>query len=693
MRIPNISQTGVSGAEQISLGAISSAHQGRTKVYSALTKVVSDYQAKVTKAETGEEYNRLANGFARDTGEAWTSIQDEARLDENGAPNYSQLMDKYNKVHDTIAKDYNSRVQFQPNKAAMSQYIDSTLTSNTNAVRGEVGRRQVSHLLGGYEKQKIDMMGQDNGLALFQQAQLDALNTGIISEAKQASDYDAFQQEHETNRILDEFNVQRDLGFQETTGADYIGGIEWPPTFDDGEILRMSEKMEQDLRGDASKVLQAENKAIRDANALETTNWNVAKKAITMLTSGQKIADSMLEEINTNTSKLTKTEHVDEMELSVEVYHNMQALMSMTQADRTIALSSTYKANVSNDNYDLNQSTQRAYKAIESTIKVDPHQAHVMYAGGTVVPPITADNLGESLIAIQENHSNVAAWLGTSEAMTPQLSLAQLQQIKRVGVAGLDDILMAYGEKDAGRLINLLYAKDDGHDGSEMAIVGSIALQPDGVQSYGTYLAGDKLIQGNPDWALTTKLSTTGESPRELFFKATDGLFKFESSVANDKMSKAMQMVADKMYVQLASQAGMMAGTKEIDVDLYNMAVTLAVGKIEEYNGNKLLMPARDWTLGDLEDSFEGLSKEDVDSMGGFEATFKNGPRGTESIVTQEDILRKIADGDADLVQDSEIGHYQIWINGRHVNSKSGTPFILKLSEKKDAALYRTSAR
>ena len=51
MRIPNINQTGVPGAEQISLGAISSAAQAEMRTTQALVQVVDDYQVMSNKAE------------------------------------------------------------------------------------------------------------------------------------------------------------------------------------------------------------------------------------------------------------------------------------------------------------------------------------------------------------------------------------------------------------------------------------------------------------------------------------------------------------------------------------------------------------------------------------------------------------------------------------------------------------------
>jgi hypothetical protein len=86
VRIPNINQTGVPGAEQISLGAISSAAQAKMRTSQELVKVVDTYQAKVQKAETDEEYSRLSNSLDRSAAEAWDHIKSTPAVDENGDP-------------------------------------------------------------------------------------------------------------------------------------------------------------------------------------------------------------------------------------------------------------------------------------------------------------------------------------------------------------------------------------------------------------------------------------------------------------------------------------------------------------------------------------------------------------------------------------------------------------------------------
>ena len=664
MKIPGINQTGVPGAEQLSLGAISSAAQAKMRTSQTLTKVVDDYQAKVQKAETDEEYSRLANGFSRDTSEAWDGIKNQARVDENGAPTHDQMMDQYTAAHDKISKDYNDRVKFQPNKAAFSQFTDSTLTSNTNAVRGEVGRRTVAHLSGAYQQSKIDLMNSANGLEEFAAAQQRAVEVGLITEGQKVNDFDSFQHEHNTNRIMSEFQSERDLG----RGQEYLDGIAFPGSFDEGEQQRIKDQITADLNNDQVKIRRQEAKVKQDAAALEIETWNAASKGKVMLESGQTMTDSQLSQINETISQLTDPEHQEQMSISRDVYNNIQTLMSMTKEERTNALNQTFDLNTNYRGFVVQKSTRKAYAEIGRAVNSDPHQAWVMYGGGEPMEAITKDNLIDSLTQAKTNQTKVSAWIGED---APPMSLAQLNSLKRIGVPALDEILTVYGQKDSAKVLTLLYKEGAG----EMAAVGAIALQVDGETSYNHYLVGAKILQENKDYALGNEIGANNDSARSLFHSATKGLFPRHA-----EFSKSLQDVADKIYVSLAEQNQVKPG--ELNVDLYEQAVTLAVGNIVDYNDNPLIMPTRQWTEDKFNNAIETLTLEQVDVMGGFaEATLK-GRNGQARIVTPEAMLSKLQSGEAQLRQGSEFGQYQVWFDGRAVENAAGTQFILDFSEK-----------
>ena len=668
MKIPGINQTGVPGAEQISLGAISSAASAKMQTNSALTKVVNDYQTKIVKAETDEEYSRLANGFSRDTSAAWQDIQDQDRVDANGAPTHGTMMEQYQSAHDKIAKDYSSRVKFNPNKGAFTQFSDQTLTRNIGAVRGEVGRRTIAHLSGAYEQSKIDLMQSPDGMLEFAETQQRALEVGLITPGKMATDFDAFQHEHHTNRIMSEFQAERDLG----RGQEYLDGIELPPTFDEGERQQMADRMNADLRNDQILVDREIARVAREAKELEAKTMIAARKGKTLLESGRPLTEDQFSQINKTISQLTDPDNIEQMEISLDVYSNVQSLMSMTREERTVALNETFEDTIDNRDLIIKQSTQKAYRAIEQSIAADPHQAYLMYGGGEPIEKITKDNIAQSLATAQDNQIKVSAWIGEQ---APPMSLSQLNDLKKIGVPALDDILTAYDKEEAEQVLNLLYKEDAG----EMAVVGSLALQSDGEASYNAYLAGASTLNANPDYKLSGNLNANNDTPRSLFFQATQGLFQS----SNTKASKSMQLVADTIYIGLAERAGLQPGNNaELDVELYQQAVKLAVGNIADYGDNKILLPSRNMTLDQFESTIDDLSMEQINEMGGFADANLMGRNGQPRTVTPESMLDKLKSGEAELRQGSEFGQYQVYFDGRPVANATGTIFILDFSEK-----------
>ena len=668
MKIPGINQTGVPGAEQISLGAISSAASAKMQTNSALTKVVNDYQTKIVKAETDEEYSRLANGFSRDTSAAWQDIQDQDRVDANGAPTHGTMMEQYQSAHDKIAKNYSSRVKFNPNKGAFTQFADQTLTRNIGAVRGEVGRRTIAHLSGAYEQSKIDLMQSPNGMLEFAETQQRALEVGLITAGKMATDFDAFQHEHHTNRIMSEFQAERDLG----RGQEYLDGIELPPTFDEGERQQMADRMNADLRNDQILVDREIARVAREAKELEAKTMKAARKGKVMLESGRPMTEDQLNQINETISQLTDPDNIEQMEIARDIYGNVQSLMSMTSEQRIDAMNQTFDPNTDYRGFVIQQSTRKAYGEIERAIATDPHQAFLMYGGGEPMEKITKDNIAESLATAQDNQIKVSAWIGEE---APPMSLSQLNDLKRIGVPALDDILTAYGKEEAEKVLNLLYKEDAG----EMAVVGSLALQSDGEASYNAYLAGASTLNANPDYKLTGKASLNNDTPRSLFYDATVGLFE----TSNTKVEKSMQLVADTIYIGLAERAGLQPGNNaELDVELYQQAVKLAVGNIADYGDNKILLPSRNMTLDQFESTIDDLSMEQINEMGGFADANLMGRNGQPRTVTPESMLDKLKSGEAELRQGSEFGQYQVYFDGRPVANATGTIFILDFSEK-----------
>ena len=664
MKIPNINQTGVPGAEQISLGAISSAAQGKMKATQSLTKVVDDYQAKVQKAETDEEYSRLSNGFTRDTGAAWEEIKTQAQVDGNGAPTHDQLMPQYQAAHDKILKDYKGRVKFNPNQAAFTQFADRTLTGNTNTIRGEAGRRTISHLSGAYQQSKIDLMNGANGLEDFSKVQESAVATGLVSSGQAAVDYDSFRHEFKTNQIMSQFKSEREMD----RGEAYVANMAFPESFDEGEQQLMIDRMNADLRNDQVLVEREAAKVKRAADELEIKTWNAARKGKAILESGQPMTEEYLGQINDTISQLTDPDHQEQMSLSLDVYNNIQSVMSMTREDRTEAINQTFDPTTDYKGWVVQQSTKKAYGKIERAIASDPHQAFLMYGGGEPMEKITKDNIAESLVTAQDNQVKVSAWIGED---APPMSMSQFDDIKRIGVPAIDDILTAYEKPEAEKILTLLYEKE----ANEMAVVGAIALQADGEPVYASYLEGADHIKNDPSYQVGSKRNLSGDTKDSLFHNATMGLFPNHVG-----FSKGLKDVATKIYAKLAHDNQIIQG--ELDSDLYSQAVEMATGKIIDYSGTPLLMPRRDWDKGRFTDAIDDLSLVDINKMGGFESVEYDAGDPNKRTVSPEQMLTKLKGGGADLRQGNEFGQYFVSFGNRVVTNAAGEPFILDLGDK-----------
>ena len=145
MRIPNINQTGVPGAEQISLGAISSAAQASMKTTQALTKVVDDYQIMSNKAEAVAEYGQKYESSLATLDAAYDGMINSPHFDENNNPTYRDLEQRWNQQSmNHVTQTLNG---FN-NKNAATKYKEDASTylrSKASDIRGIVRKRQVDY--------------------------------------------------------------------------------------------------------------------------------------------------------------------------------------------------------------------------------------------------------------------------------------------------------------------------------------------------------------------------------------------------------------------------------------------------------------------------------------------------------------------------------------------------------------------
>ena len=145
MRIPNINQTGVPGAEQISLGAISSAAQASMKTTQALTKVVDDYQVMSNKAEAVAEYGQKYESSLATLDAAYDGMINSPHFDENNNPTYRDLEQRWNQQSmNHVTQTLNG---FNNKNAATKYKEDASayLRSKSSDIRGIVRKRQVDY--------------------------------------------------------------------------------------------------------------------------------------------------------------------------------------------------------------------------------------------------------------------------------------------------------------------------------------------------------------------------------------------------------------------------------------------------------------------------------------------------------------------------------------------------------------------
>ena len=145
MRIPNINQTGVPGAEQISLGAISSAAQAGMRTTQALTKVVDDYQIMSNKAEAVAEYGQKYESSLATLDAAYDGMINSPHFDENNNPTYRDLEQRWNQQSmNHVTQTLNG---FNNKNAATKYKEDASayLRSKSSDIRGIVRKRQVDY--------------------------------------------------------------------------------------------------------------------------------------------------------------------------------------------------------------------------------------------------------------------------------------------------------------------------------------------------------------------------------------------------------------------------------------------------------------------------------------------------------------------------------------------------------------------
>ena len=304
MRIQGISQTGVPGAEQISLGAISSAAQAKMKTTQALTKVVGDYEAKVQKAEQEAEMHSATIGLEKDTQALMQSIESSNAYDDDGRPTYKGMPDQFQKGMSELIDKHRKNLSFPSSKVAYNQSVEKYNLDMTGKLNGIYRTRQTEHLKGELTK-NLDHYGLDleSGLSRAR-ADIDSNVAGLVITPSQGQDqYDSFRAQWQSAKVSSDFGVERASG----DGQAYLDSFMTspPPEMPVDEQLSLQSRMNTLLKQDATNA-RIEAKAIA---AIETERQKSLEKTGTsmanQLKEGQLVTDAFIDEYTNIGNQIT----------------------------------------------------------------------------------------------------------------------------------------------------------------------------------------------------------------------------------------------------------------------------------------------------------------------------------------------------------------------------------------------------
>ena len=181
MRIPSINQTGVPGAEQISLGAISSAAQGKMRTTQALTKVVSDYQVMSEKAEAVAQYGQNYQSSLMALDASYDEMINQPHFDDKNNPTYRDISKRWNTLS---LKHVSETLNNFTNKTASAKYqtdISTYLRGKSNDIRGVARTRQVDYANGVLAAQISNYSKLPNGPELIEAAIQQQVQIGFMT--------------------------------------------------------------------------------------------------------------------------------------------------------------------------------------------------------------------------------------------------------------------------------------------------------------------------------------------------------------------------------------------------------------------------------------------------------------------------------------------------------------------------------
>ena len=201
MRIPNINQTGVPGAEQISLGAISSAAQAGMRTTQALTKVVDDYQVMSDKAEATAQYGQNYQSSLMALDASYDEMINQPHFDDKNNPTYRDISKRWNTLS---LKHVSETLNNFTNKTASAQYqtdISTYLRGKSSDIRGVARTRQVDYANGVLASQILSYSKQPDGAKKIQAAIEQQVQIGFMTPEAGVNELQSSLEDHASTQV------------------------------------------------------------------------------------------------------------------------------------------------------------------------------------------------------------------------------------------------------------------------------------------------------------------------------------------------------------------------------------------------------------------------------------------------------------------------------------------------------------
>ena len=676
MRIPGINQTGVPGAEQLSLGAISSAAQAKMRTTQALTKVVGDYQAKVKQAEIQAELHSANIGLERDSQALIQSISEQDAYDKDGKETYPDMMPQFKKGMSSIIKKYNNGLRYPSSKTAYSQSADRYSIQATGKMNSLHRTRQVEHLQGEWTK-GLDHYETDleNGLIRAQASTDEKVAGQVISPSQGQNAMDAFRSKWQFNSTVNEFEIERVNG----TGEDYL--IEFaanpPEGMPEDEQLTLQSRMNTLMSQDRAQA-KADLKATVDAEIVRQKSLTKAGQGMAeQLKKGHLVTNDFLTTFTNTANQITDV--VVQKELA-------QALTWSAEVRSVVGVSSMAE---------LNEIRQQAIGTPVDTLEEAEHNEFI------------ADSIKKTMDLIQKDPQSAAVQIGV---LKPQINTLQeaidegdlqtfvAEMDARKGrldeLWGMDSKL--FSNSDADLLAQMINKKDSrflggfvttvgfrsydvleqllGKASSDKVILGTLMAQPDGQEAASTVVKGMKLI----------KDGIKGFNPKMADMKGSFDKRYMDSGLwPQDDVHFKSGMVANVKYAYASLSADEMDDSGVMDEDRLTQAMDLVMGtpikmrgakNTWEVAGSYMMLPPR-----------RGMNKDDTIAWKNSrpESTFDS----IDSVLPREDgtttsayIKQLIIENQIELTYFGEQGRYYLMWNNKTL--KDGKePYVLEYQD------------